>query len=293
MNDNRIKDRVNELIAGGPAADQPRPAEQPEMPADDEGQPQTLQVLMLAQRTADEHIAGARQQADKIHAQAQTTAEQIVRDAQTRAAVVLREADEARSQARAAAEQIVSDAQAQADQARRTAETIVSEARTRAEEIAADAQAKADELDNRAQLHHEDFVGSMAATQEAVQQQIQALEHFDRDYRAQLVRFVQAQLRALAVDAEHIDAEQPGTAATSGPQPQPQPGPTATTENTADTAIGPGSNNPDGTARRTGAVATTEPSQLNRDSRSSTGIEAGGERQSGGSDLLPDVHSGA
>lgn len=205
MNDNRIKDRVNGLT-GGPPADQPRPVEHPEIPGDDDGQHRTL-VLTLAQRTADEHIADARQQAETIHAQAQTTAEQIVRDAQARAGTVVREAEEARTQARTTVEQMVRDAQAQADHARRNADTMVSEARARAEQITADAQARAEELDDRAQLRQEDFVGSLAATQEAVQQQIQVLEHFDRDYRARLATFVQAQLNALAEDGQYVKPE--------------------------------------------------------------------------------------
>jgi len=246
VNDKRITDRVDGPSAGGPAADHAEPAERPEMPADDEGQRERLLVVTLAQRTAEEHIADAHQQADRIHAQAQTMAEQIVRDAQARAAAEVQEAEEARTQARATAEQMARDAQAQADQARRTADTIVSEARARAEQIAADARAQAAELDDRAQLRHEDFVGGLTVTQEAVQRQIQALEQYDRDYRARLVTFMQAQLHALAVDADHVARiEQPRAAAAGDSPPRPQPGSTATIDDTADTTNRPGSNNRD------------------------------------------------
>jgi vacuolar-type H+-ATPase subunit H len=233
VNDNRIKDRVNGLTAGGPPADQPRPVEHPEMPGEDDGQLRSL-VLTLAEHTAQEHIADARQQADTIHAQAQTTAEQVVRDAQARAAALVREAEEARTQARVTVEQVVRDAQAQADHARRNADTMVSEARARAEQITADAQARAEELDDRAKLRQKDFVGSMAVTQQAVQQQIQVLEDFDRDYRTRLASFVQAQLNALADDGEYVDAG--SSSGPGGPEPMPTTTtaePKATTEDTA------------------------------------------------------------
>jgi hypothetical protein len=40
-----------------------------------------------------------------------------------------------------------------------------------------------------------------------LQQEIEALQQFDRDYRAQLVAFMQGQLRALGVDAPNAGTE--------------------------------------------------------------------------------------
>jgi cell division septum initiation protein DivIVA len=241
VKDNRIKDRVNGLVADGPAASQPepapaagqaRPTEQPEAGVGDARDRLSLHMLTLAQRTAEEHIASAHQTAETIHAQAQATAERIVREAQARAAAELREAEEARSKARAAVEQMARDAKAQADQAQRSADMIISEARAQAEQIAADAQAQAEELDTRAQLRHEDFVGTLAAKQQAVQQQVQSLEQFDRDYRSRLVTFMRAQLRALGADSQHAKAgnAQPRPATANGPASPPQPASTNTTE---------------------------------------------------------------
>jgi vacuolar-type H+-ATPase subunit H len=258
VNDNWMTDRVGGLRAARAAV--PVPPPQPEMPADDGGRRQALQVLMLAQRTAEEHVAGARQQADKIHAQAQARAEQIVRDAQARAYSVRQETEDALSQARARAEQIVSDAQAQADQARRTAETIVSEARARADEIAVDARARAEDMQQRAQQRYEDVVGSLAAKREALQQDIEALEHFDHDYRAQLISFMQAQMRTLWIDAQHLTAgiEQSGSAAPTRSQPALQSGsaapaeilPARQSDSAATTETAP--------AQQSGAAATTD-----------------------------------
>ena len=86
--------------------------------------------------------------------------------------------------------------------------------------MAKGAQATADELMHQAQQRYEDVVGSLAAKREALQRQIEALEQFDRDYRARLTTFMQIQLRALWVDEPRVDAEeieQSGSAATTTP----------------------------------------------------------------------------
>jgi vacuolar-type H+-ATPase subunit H len=186
---------------------------------------QALQMLTLAQRTADEHVASAHRQADQIHADARATAEQIVRDAQAQVDAVRREADKVLSDARARAAQIAKDAQAHADNARRDAGKNISDARTQAAQIAKDAQTGADGLKRQAQQRYEEMVGNLAAKREALQQQIEALQEFDREYRARLLTFMQAQLRALWVDEPHVDGEieQPGTPETTRVLPERQP----------------------------------------------------------------------
>ncbi|GAA1634754.1 hypothetical protein GCM10009828_073280 [Actinoplanes couchii] len=166
---------------------------------------QALQVLALAQRTAEEHVASAQHHADKIRTDALAAAEQIARDAQAHANNVRREADRVLAEARAGAEQMARDAQARAEEARRTAEKIVADARSRAETIGADAHAGAEQLKHQAQQRYDDVVGSLGAKREALQQQIEALEQFDREYRGRLTGFMQSQLRALWVDAPQMN----------------------------------------------------------------------------------------
>jgi cell division septum initiation protein DivIVA len=168
---------------------------------------QALQVLALAQRTAEEHVASAQHHADKIRTDALAAAEQIARDAQNHANNVRREADRVLAEARAAAEQIARDAQAHAEEARRTAERIVADARSRAETIGADAVAGAEQLRHQAQQRYDDVVGSLGAKRESLQQQIEALEDFDREYRSRLTAFMQGQLRALWMDAPQVTGE--------------------------------------------------------------------------------------
>ncbi|MBM2621338.1 hypothetical protein JIG36_38135 [Actinoplanes sp. LDG1-06] len=168
---------------------------------------QALQVLTLAQRTAEEHVARAHHQADKIRTDALAAAEQVARDAQVHAHNVRREAEKILTDARAAAEQIARDSHARTEEARRTAEKIVNDARTQAETVGEDAQANADHLNLQARQRYDDVVGSLGAKREALQQQIEALEQFDREYRSRLTTFMQGQLRALWVDQPQVQGE--------------------------------------------------------------------------------------
>ena len=212
MADSRTKGRVRGLLGG--ASPEDAPPDQTHDRPDFDAQ-RALQVLTMAQRTADEHVASAQRQADSIRADARGTAEQISREAQAHADGARREAAKSLSDARTMAEQIVREGQAHADGARRDAEKILSDARASAQEIAKDAQAKAAGLEREAQQRFDDVVGSLAAKRDALQQQIDSLREFDQDYRSRLRTFMQAQLRALGGDEPPSTAEvqQAGSAA--------------------------------------------------------------------------------
>ncbi|GAA0487761.1 hypothetical protein Ade02nite_11950 [Paractinoplanes deccanensis] len=240
MSDNRMKDRVKVLLNGtstesqtsehalvaptqqaGSAQSGPAQSAQGAQPGQPGQHPnQALQVLTLAQRTAEEHVARAHHQADKIRTDALAAAEQIARDAQVHAHNVRREAEKILSDARAAAEQIARDSHARTEEARRNAEKIVTDARTQAEQIAQDAQANADHLNQQARQRYDDVVGSLGSKREALQQQIEALESFDREYRSRLTTFMQGQLRALWVDQPQVTGDLPeaGPVAEPGPR---------------------------------------------------------------------------
>ena len=170
-----------------------------------------LQVLTLAQRTADEHLAAARQDAENIRADARAAAEAIAHEAAEHADGVRKEANRMLVEARDAAAQTGRKAAARTAEAQARADQLLSEAQARAEAIAADAQAGAEELKMQAEQRYQDVVGSLATKREALQQQIESLEQFDREYRSRLTGFMQHQLRALWVDHPEVDdAELPG-----------------------------------------------------------------------------------
>jgi cell division septum initiation protein DivIVA len=220
VTDNRIKDRVKGLLAVTPTSGdlsqhahaQSRPQhlqvpQQAQPQGDGDAQYQALQVLTLAQRTADEHLTSARQEAAKIHAAAQAAAEQVARDAGLNAHRVRQEADRVLSEAREAAAQLTQDARAHAEEAGREADKIMAAAQAKAEETAADARDEANELKAQAEQRYNDVVGSLAGKREALQEQIEALEQFDREYRARLQTFMQSQLRALWADQPQVTGD--------------------------------------------------------------------------------------
>jgi cell division septum initiation protein DivIVA len=211
VSDNRMKDRVKVLLNGTSESETSEHAlvSPPQQPAHPN---QALQVLTLAQRTAEEHVARAHHQADKIRTDALAAAEQIARDAQVHAHNVRREADKVLTDARAASEQVARDSHARTEEARRIADKIVAEARAQCEQIVAEARASSEHLNQQARQRYDDVVGSLGTKREALQNQIEALEHFDREYRSRLTAFMQHQLRALWVDQPQMNLDLPDQA---------------------------------------------------------------------------------
>jgi cell division septum initiation protein DivIVA len=206
VTDNQIKARVKAVLNGTSAdtATSEHPLVVPGGPLHPD---HALQVLTLAQRTAEEHVAIAKRQADKIRSDAQAAADQSARDAQVHAHNVRCEADKVLAEARATSEQAARDARLRADDAKRTGDQILAQAKDEAAAVIGDAQGHAEQLKLQAQQRYEDSVGSLIAKREALQQQIEALEHFDREYRARLTTFMQGQLRALWVDRPQVGTD--------------------------------------------------------------------------------------
>jgi DivIVA domain-containing protein len=57
-----------------------------------DGEQQALRVLMMAQRTADDHVTDARREADKVLSDARSKAEEVTRDARSKADALERDA---------------------------------------------------------------------------------------------------------------------------------------------------------------------------------------------------------
>ncbi|MGK5679761.1 hypothetical protein [Actinoplanes sp. URMC 104] len=193
-----------------PAPEQQAPEQRPAGDA--------LQVLTLAQRTAEEYIAAANLQARQQRAEAEVVVEQIRQDARAYAERVRAEADETLNGARMAAEAIAREAQAQASKIRMQAEKELADARAEAERIIAGGSKMAEQLEVRAQQRYEDAVGGLSVKRTALQEQIEALEVFDADYRRRLTAFLQGQLRALWTDRpQATDIPEAETPAPGGP----------------------------------------------------------------------------
>jgi DivIVA domain-containing protein len=61
-------------------------------PSSGDGEQQALRVLMMAQRTADEHVSDARREADKVLTDARAKADELTRDARAKAEALERDA---------------------------------------------------------------------------------------------------------------------------------------------------------------------------------------------------------
>jgi DivIVA domain-containing protein len=61
-------------------------------PVGGDGEPQALRVLMMAQRTADDHVADARREADGLLSEARSKAEEVTRQARAKADALERDA---------------------------------------------------------------------------------------------------------------------------------------------------------------------------------------------------------
>jgi hypothetical protein len=167
---------------------------------------EALQVLALAQRTAENHITAANRHAETVRAEAQAAAEQIRREAHAYADRIRDEVDNLLNEARSAADLRAQDAEAQAAEVRRRAEATLADAHTEAERIVADGRDRAEQLDLRAKQRYEDAVGSLAVKREALQKQIELLAAFDADYRQRLAEFMHAQLRSLWIESSGAHA---------------------------------------------------------------------------------------
>ncbi|MEV4134767.1 hypothetical protein AB0J72_21665 [Dactylosporangium sp. NPDC049742] len=195
-------------------------------------QHQALQVLTMAQRTAEEHLDGAKREAEQIRAGAHAEAGQIVQKAQARADALRAEAEKIIADARAQADSIAQSAEQFAAETEQNASDVLAEAQDRADKIIQQARASAHEIKQRAEQIYEDVVGGLTSKRQALQQQIEALERFDHEYRSRLTSFMQQQMRALwvsqpQVEADIEDAEAVAGELVAGPrheqQPEPEP----------------------------------------------------------------------
>jgi DivIVA domain-containing protein len=96
---NELKAQLERAQREKAAAEQAARAMQAELeqlraqgPAAGDGEQQALRVLMMAQRTADDHLADARREADKLIAEARSKAEEMTREARAKADALEREA---------------------------------------------------------------------------------------------------------------------------------------------------------------------------------------------------------
>jgi DivIVA domain-containing protein len=111
------------------------------------------------------------------------------------------EADATLSQARTKSEQLLSEARAKADgmvtEARTRAKTMLNDARSRAETRDRQSRDKAASLERDAARKHTEILGSINQEKNTLEEKIDELRTFERDYRTHLKTYLASQLREL------------------------------------------------------------------------------------------------
>lgn len=147
------------------------------------GEQEALRLLMVAQRTADEHLEDSRREADTLLTEAQHEAQSMVSEAQ-------RESQTMMSQAQRESTTMVTEAQ-------RDAETMVSEARSQAEDMVGQARDKAERMEMEAEQERQKVIGQLEESRTSLLHNIEELKTFEREYRTRLKLYLESQLRDL------------------------------------------------------------------------------------------------
>ena len=163
-----------------------------------------MEVLVIAQRTAEEHIRSTRAEAESIRAGALASAGEVLRDAESYAEEIRRKAEQILAEATSAAESVARNAQERADEIEQRAMLVMSDARSRAERIGSEARVSAEEVRRQARTEYDDVLERLQAGRAALLRQIESLEQFDRDYRLRLLGFMQEQMRSLWADNPRV-----------------------------------------------------------------------------------------
>jgi DivIVA domain-containing protein len=138
---------------------------------------------------ADHNVRAA-----KVLAMAQEMAERMTGEAKA-------EADRMLNKARATSEQLLSEATTKAEgmviQARTRAETMLTDARTRAETLERQSREKAASLERDAARQHTEILGVINQERSVLENKIDELYTFEREYCTRLTTYLQSQLREL------------------------------------------------------------------------------------------------
>jgi DivIVA domain-containing protein len=130
-------------------------------------------VLGLAQEMADRLTGEAKAEADRMLSQARTKSEQLL------------------SEARVKAEGMVTEA-------RTRSETMLNDARNKAETLERQSRDKAGSLERDAAAKHTEIIAALSQEKSILENKIDDLRTFERDYRTRLKTYLDSQLRELA-----------------------------------------------------------------------------------------------
>lgn len=149
--------------------------------------------------SGDSHI-----QAAKLLGLAQETAERLTGEA-------AQEAHETLTNARAESERLLAEANSESErlvtEATTHSEALVNDASTRAEATERDSRVKAEALDREAQRKYTEVMTQLTTQRTALEQKIDDLRTYERDYRSRLRGWITEQLQQLDGSDGNADSE--------------------------------------------------------------------------------------
>jgi len=161
----------------------------------------------LAGEEAGQIERRARIEADVLLAQASQKANWIIADAKTHAQTLLHNAEDWHTIERAdeavtdLIEQARDEVNATLERARREADDILIKARRQSEQITSDARLRAESLERDAKNRHRQAMGTLPQTRKELEQRVDDLRAFEREYRRRLIEYMEGQVRDLRAGA--------------------------------------------------------------------------------------------
>ncbi|NUQ90782.1 MAG: DivIVA domain-containing protein [Glycomyces artemisiae] len=170
------------------------PQQEASAPAGAGGEQEALRLLMVAQRTADEHLEDSRREADTLLSEAQRESQTMVAEAQREAQTMV---DQAKRESTTMVAQAQRESKTMVTEAQRDADTMVTEARTQAEDLVGQARDRAERMEMEAEEERQKVIGQLEESRTSLLHNIDELKTFEREYRTRLKLYLESQLRDL------------------------------------------------------------------------------------------------
>jgi DivIVA domain-containing protein len=193
-----LRDKLAAVTRGGGPASAAGPLGAPQRQAEDQGPKAPPSAAATPAPTVSTTGVQPSDAAAKVLALAQKTADELVADSKLEA------------------DRLLADA-------RQRAEKIDAESSAKVSKIEHDARTRADSLEREAQQRHQQVVGKLESEREHLDNQVENLKAFEREYRSRLKAYLETELRKLETTsgapdgAPIIETSQSVPAATGAP----------------------------------------------------------------------------
>ena len=189
---------------------------------------QAARLLGLAQDTADRLTSEAAREAEETKANAQAESEKLLSDARTESDRMLTEAknesEKLRGDAQAESDKVRNDARTESEalltDAKNRSETMVTEATGKSEALERDSRVRAESMDREAQTKYNQVLGDLSNQRTSLEQKIDQLRGYEREYRGRLREFINGHLSQLEENDNHEQADNHESAAEQVPAEQ-------------------------------------------------------------------------